>query len=105
MKISRIFLLATFSFVSFFLSAFVGYETESKTPGVIEFIGDAGSPNVMRFAKWEITQAAWRAELLLESDSVVVRYLKVGDTGEDIQRGFKYSLSRQDLEDAIFAGP
>ncbi|MEM1243122.1 MAG: DUF3143 domain-containing protein [Cyanobacteria bacterium P01_H01_bin.26] len=55
--------------------------------------------------QWEITKAAWRADLLLETDSLVVRYLKVGDTGEDIQRGFKYSLSRQDLEDAIFAGP
>ena len=55
--------------------------------------------------RWEISKPAWRADLLLETDSLVVRYLDAWDEGEDIQRGFKYSLSRQDLEDAIFAGP
>lgn len=55
--------------------------------------------------RWEIAKTAWRADLLLETDSLVVRYIEAGDAGEDIQRGFKYSLSRQDLEDAIFAGP
>ncbi len=55
--------------------------------------------------RWEINRATWRADLLLETDSIVVRYLKAGEQGEDIQRGFKYSLSRQDLEDVIFAGP
>jgi len=39
-------------------SAFVGYETNAETPGTIEFIGDAGSPNVMTFARWEFTHAA-----------------------------------------------
>ncbi|NEQ97539.1 MAG: DUF3143 domain-containing protein, partial [Cyanothece sp. SIO2G6] len=29
----------------------------------------------------------------------------VGEDGSDIQRSFKYSLSRQDLEDAVFSGP
>ncbi len=55
--------------------------------------------------RWEISKATWRADLILETDSLVVRYLDAGNDGEDIQRGFKYSLSRQDLEDAIFAGP
>ncbi|ESA34813.1 hypothetical protein N836_15445 [Leptolyngbya sp. Heron Island J] len=55
--------------------------------------------------RWQIAKAAWQADLILETDSLVVRYLNVGDASEDIQRGFKYSLSRQDLEDAIFAGP
>ncbi|MEM6254025.1 MAG: DUF3143 domain-containing protein [Cyanobacteria bacterium P01_D01_bin.156] len=54
---------------------------------------------------WEITKASWKANLVLETDSIIVRYLEASDTGEDIQRGFKYSLNRQDLEDAIFAGP
>lgn len=55
--------------------------------------------------RWEISKSTWKADLLLETDSLIVRYLNVNDTSEDIQRGFKYSLSRQDLEDAIFAGP
>lgn len=55
--------------------------------------------------RWEISKAAWRADLILETDSLVVCYFEVGNAGEEIQRGFKYSLSRQDLEDAIFAGP
>ena len=55
--------------------------------------------------RWEVAKASWQADLILETDSLVVRYLKASEAGEDIQRGFKYSLSRQDLEDAIFAGP
>ncbi|MBX2862616.1 MAG: DUF3143 domain-containing protein [Leptolyngbyaceae cyanobacterium MAG.088] len=55
--------------------------------------------------RWAIAKPAWRADLLLETDSLVVCYLDAGDGGEDVQRGFKYSLSRQDLEDAIFTGP
>ncbi|MEM1251438.1 MAG: DUF3143 domain-containing protein [Cyanobacteria bacterium P01_H01_bin.21] len=55
--------------------------------------------------RWEVVKASWQADLMLETDSLIVRYLKAGEAGEDIQRGFKYSLSRQDLEDAIFAGP
>ena len=54
---------------------------------------------------WKIVKATWQADLVLETDSLVVRYLEAGESGEDIQRGFKYSLSRQDLEDAIFTGP
>lgn len=55
--------------------------------------------------RWAIAKASWRADLILETDSLLVRYLDVSKPGDDIQRGFKYSLSRQDLEDAIFAGP
>ncbi|MBT9315166.1 DUF3143 domain-containing protein [Leptothoe spongobia] len=55
--------------------------------------------------RWEISKSAWRADLILEIDSLVVRYSEIDNGGEEIQRGFKYSLSRQDLEDAIFTGP
>ena len=55
--------------------------------------------------RWAISKEAWQADLLLEIDSLVVRYMDVDNAGEDIQRSFKYSLSRQDLEDAIFTGP
>lgn len=40
-----------------FLSSFIGYEKSGETPGKIEFIGDAGSPNVFVFKKWEFTRA------------------------------------------------
>ncbi|MEB3293219.1 MAG: DUF3143 domain-containing protein [Synechococcales bacterium] len=54
---------------------------------------------------WSLTGAQWQAELWLDVDQLTVRYLKAGSDGRDIQRSFKYSLSRQDIEDAIFAGP
>ena len=54
---------------------------------------------------WTVERPNWQAELCLEIEELVVRYYKteVGDC--DIQRVFKYSLSRQDIEDAVFAGP
>ena len=55
--------------------------------------------------QWSIKRATWQAELSLEIDSITVRYLGAGEDGRDVQRGFKYSLSRQDLSDAIFSGP
>lgn len=54
---------------------------------------------------WRIEMATWEAELSLEVDQLTVRYLKAGEGGRDIQRSFKYSLSRQDIEAAVFSGP
>jgi Protein of unknown function (DUF3143) len=54
---------------------------------------------------WMVEKADWRAELWLDVDQLTVHYLQSHSGGGDIQRSFKYSLSRQDLEDAIFAGP
>lgn len=54
---------------------------------------------------WHFQKPEWQADLMLDIDALVVRYIKVDSTGEDIQRVFKYSLSRQDLEKAIFSGP
>lgn len=51
---------------------------------------------------WRIAKPAWRAELYLDVDQLTVRYL---EAGEEIQRSFKYLLSRQDIEDAVFSGP
>ncbi len=47
----------------------------------------------------------WEADVILDIDALVVRYINAGADGKDVQRIFKYSLSRQDLEEAIFAGP
>jgi hypothetical protein len=45
------------------------------------------------------------AELWLDVDQITVRYLRSGKDSVDIQRSFKYSLTRRDIEDAVFAGP
>jgi hypothetical protein len=50
-----------------------------------------------------IERPQWQAELCLEVDQLTVRYFNV--EGRDLLRSFKYSLSRQDIEDAVFAGP
>ncbi|NEP62286.1 MAG: DUF3143 domain-containing protein [Symploca sp. SIO2G7] len=55
--------------------------------------------------RWEIVRANWQADLILETDSLIVRYLNASTNSDYIQRGFKYSFSRQDLENAIFSGP
>jgi hypothetical protein len=54
---------------------------------------------------WQVERATWKAKLWLDVEELTVRYLNAGENGQDIQRAFKYSLSRQDVEDAIFAGP
>lgn len=54
---------------------------------------------------WYIQRPNWEAELYLDVDQLTVRYLRAGEEGQDIQRSFKYSLSRKDIEQAVFAGP
>ncbi|MEG4024057.1 DUF3143 domain-containing protein [Microcoleus sp. S13C4] len=54
---------------------------------------------------WQIEQLTWKAELSLDIDQLTIRYINAGNDGQDIQRAFKYSLSRQDIEAAVFSGP
>ena len=54
---------------------------------------------------WTVERSAWKAELWLEREELTVRYTSTDDSGRDIQRSFKYSLSRRDIEDAVFSGP
>lgn len=54
---------------------------------------------------WQVEKATWKAQLWLDVEELTIRYLGAGENGQDIQRAFKYSLSRQDIEDAIFEGP
>lgn len=54
-------------------------------------------------SKWTISQSDWSAEILLDIDSIVVNYKRID--GSEVQRSFKYSLSRSDLEEVIFSGP
>jgi hypothetical protein len=54
---------------------------------------------------WHIERPTWQAELCLEVEELTVRYIQVSEAGRDIQRSFKYSLSRRDVEAAVFSGP
>ncbi|GAB4539446.1 MAG: DUF3143 domain-containing protein [Pleurocapsa sp.] len=54
---------------------------------------------------WHIEKTNWKAEICLDIEELTVRYLSVGDNNQDINRSFKYSLSRQDIEAAVFSGP
>ncbi|MGD1859815.1 MAG: DUF3143 domain-containing protein [Leptolyngbyaceae cyanobacterium] len=55
--------------------------------------------------EWHVEKVSWQADISLDIDAIVVQYLKAPPSGEDVQRVFKYSLSRQDLQEAIFSGP
>lgn len=55
--------------------------------------------------RWHVQKPDWEADIWLEVDSLTVRYVRAGEGGRDIQRSFKYSLSRRDLEAVIFSGP
>lgn len=65
---------------------------------------------------WHITKPDWQAHLCLDIEELTVRYQPhddaiagsgtSGTAGErGIYRTFKYSLTRQDIENAVFAGP
>lgn len=54
---------------------------------------------------WHVERPSWKADLCLEVEELTVRYLAAGEGGRDIQRSFKYSLSRMDIEAAVFSGP
>jgi hypothetical protein len=54
---------------------------------------------------WQVDRSTWKAEISLDIDQITVRYIKAGAGGQDINRAFKYSLSRQDIEAAVFSGP
>ncbi|WP_017714581.1 DUF3143 domain-containing protein [Prochlorothrix hollandica] len=55
--------------------------------------------------RWLLCHDDWQAEIQLDVTDIVVCYLKAGADGRDIQRAFPYSLSRMDIEAAIFGGP
>jgi hypothetical protein len=54
---------------------------------------------------WHLEKFNWQAEIYLEIEELIVRYLGAGERGKDLIRSFKYSLSRQDIEAAVFSGP
>lgn len=52
---------------------------------------------------WYLQRPDWQAEIHMDIEEIRVRYITPGR--KDIYRAFPYSLSRRDLENAIFAGP
>ena len=55
---------------------------------------------------WYVDEADWKAEICLETEELTVRYFDTTDTSQNnLSRSFKYSLSREDVEDAVFSGP
>ncbi|GAB4136510.1 MAG: DUF3143 domain-containing protein [Cyanobacteria bacterium J069] len=54
---------------------------------------------------WYVQRPQWEAQIVMDVDSIAVRYVGAGDNGQDLLRSFKYSLSRRDLDEAIFVGP
>jgi len=54
---------------------------------------------------WRVERPAWKAELCLDIEELAVRYIGGADGTQEIARSFKYSLSRQDIEAAVFSGP
>lgn len=58
MKIKSILITCSFISLGLLLSSNIGYENAVNTPGRIEFIGDAGGPNVFVFNKWAFTKVA-----------------------------------------------
>lgn len=54
---------------------------------------------------WHLVGSAWKAEICLETDELAVRYFDAEIASQNLSRSFKYSLSRQDIEDAVFSGP
>ena len=51
---------------------------------------------------WTLERPQWTAQLLLQSDGLVISWTQEGTSTE---RAFSYGLSRADVEAAILAGP
>lgn len=54
---------------------------------------------------WNVERSTWKAEICLEIEEITVRYIGAATKGSDIKRSFKYSLTREDVEAAVFSGP
>lgn len=75
-------------------------------PAIEEWLKNQGcEQDPKELHAWRIHTDTWQAELSLEVDQLTVRYVKAGEGYRDIQRSFKYSLSREDIEAAVFSGP
>jgi hypothetical protein len=75
-------------------------------PEIEQWLSDLGCQQDRRNLNcWKVVRSSWQAEVCLDVEELTVRYLNAGEKGEDIKRAFKYSLSRDDIEAAVFSGP
>ncbi|MEA5533932.1 DUF3143 domain-containing protein [Crocosphaera sp. XPORK-15E] len=75
-------------------------------PAIEKWLSDLGcQQDSQNLNCWMIRKPSWNAQISLEIEELMVCYLKAGADGSDIKRIFKYSLSRQDIEAAVFGGP
>ena len=75
-------------------------------PQIEQWLYDLGSTqDNEQLHCWTLSQEDWDARIYLDIEQLVVCYLSAAEDGSDVQRAFKYSLSRQDIQDAVLAGP
>jgi hypothetical protein len=75
-------------------------------PKIEEWLNDLGcQQDEKQLHCWHLDKSAWKAKICLDIEELTVRYLKSGNIGQEVTRSFKYSLSRQDIEAAVFSGP
>ena len=75
-------------------------------PGIEAWLSQNGcSQDREELHIWHLERAEWSAELRLDIEELAVIYKPVSSPSNPIKRTFKYSLSRKDLENAIFIGP
>ncbi|MGY6529707.1 MAG: DUF3143 domain-containing protein [Cyanobacterium sp.] len=75
-------------------------------PAIEDWLKSMGcEQNSQKLNHWYLSKDHWKAEIILETEDININYLQAGADGTDIKRAFRYSLSRQDIEDAIFSGP
>jgi hypothetical protein len=58
-----------------------------------------------KLSSWYVKHQDWEAEISMDVEEIRVRYINVVAGNKDLHRAFPYSLSRRDIEDAIFTGP
>ncbi|NJL02896.1 MAG: DUF3143 domain-containing protein [Spirulinaceae cyanobacterium RM2_2_10] len=75
-------------------------------PQIEQWLRDHGcQQDEQELNTWYLERPNWQAEIVLEIEELAVRYHQAGADGRDIVRSFKYSLSRGDVEAAVFDGP
>jgi hypothetical protein len=75
-------------------------------PSIEQWLRDRGcQQDINNLHCWYLDGNAWKAEISLEIEELTVHYSNLATAERDIVRSFKYSLSRQDIEDAVFSGP
>jgi Protein of unknown function (DUF3143) len=75
-------------------------------PEIEKWLQDLGcQQNREQLHCWTLERETWQAEICLEIEELMVNYLQKESPEKDIQRSFRYSLSRQDIESAVFSGP